>query len=59
MTSYLTFGPIRADGQVQVVIVYDHRVMDGRSVARCVQDLGRVLHGEVLDELHGLARAAA
>jgi hypothetical protein len=24
-----------------------------------VQDLGRVLHGEVLDELHGLARAAA
>jgi hypothetical protein len=59
MTSYLTFGPIRPDGRVRVVIVYDHGVMDGRSVARCVHELQRVLHGELLDELHGLARAAA
>jgi hypothetical protein len=59
MTSYLTFGPIRPDGRVTVVVVYDHRVMDGRSVAHSVQELDRALHGEVLDELRGLSRAAA
>src|SRR5205823_5801021 len=59
MTSYLSLGPVRPDGRVAVVIVYDHRVMDGRTVARCAGELGRVLHGAVLDELRGLARAAA
>jgi hypothetical protein len=59
VTSNLTFGPIRPDGRVTVVIVYDHRVMDGRTVARCVQELERVLQTEVLDELRALARAAA
>jgi hypothetical protein len=59
MTSYLTFGPIQADGRVTVVIVYDHRIMDGRSIARSVRELNQVLNREIVDELSSLARAAA
>ena len=33
LTTYLTFGPISASGEVNVKIIYDHRVMDGRTVA--------------------------
>ncbi len=58
LTTYLTFGPIGTDGAVDVTIVYDHRVMDGRTVARCLGDLERVLNGVILAELHSLRGAA-
>ncbi|HZZ81877.1 MAG TPA: hypothetical protein VFE62_25475 [Gemmataceae bacterium] len=50
-TTYLTFGPIAANGEVTAKIIYDHRVMDGRTVARCLCDLEEVLNTSVLDEL--------
>ena len=34
LTSYLTFGPVAANGDVTVRVVYDHRAMDGREMAR-------------------------
>jgi hypothetical protein len=51
LTTYLTFGPISPQGEVNVKIIYDHRVMDGRCVARCLNDLEEVLNTRILNEL--------
>jgi hypothetical protein len=51
LTTYLTFGPISPQGEVNVKIIYDHRVMDGRCVARCLNDLEETLNTRILDEL--------
>jgi hypothetical protein len=57
VTTYLTFGPIR-DGRVTARLIYDHRVMDGRDVARALVDLEAVVNGEVAGELQNARRAA-
>ena len=54
LTTYLTFGPISRNGEVTVKVIYDHRVMDGRTVARCLIDLEETLNTRVLDELTAL-----
>ncbi len=59
LTTYFTFGPISPDGQVTLKVIYDHRVMDGRTVARVLVRLEEVLNGAILHELRGLARRAA
>jgi pyruvate/2-oxoglutarate dehydrogenase complex dihydrolipoamide acyltransferase (E2) component len=59
LTTYFTFGPISPAGEVTLKVIYDHRVMDGRAVARVLVRLEEVLNGAVLDELRGLAFAAA
>lgn len=51
LTTTLNYGVIRPDGQVTVRIIYDHRVMDGTTVARALACLDQVLHQEILDEL--------
>jgi hypothetical protein len=51
LTTYFTFGPISPAGTVNVKIIYDHRVMDGRTVARCLNDLQIVLETHLLEEL--------
>jgi hypothetical protein len=50
-TTLLTFGPISPAGDVVVKVIYDHRVMDGRLIARCLAHLEQVLHTAILDEL--------
>jgi len=59
LTTYCTYGPISDAGEVFVKVIYDHRVMDGRCVARCLEDLEDVLHTEILAELRSLRRGAA
>jgi hypothetical protein len=59
LTTYLTFGPVSPAGEVTVKIIYDHRVMDGRCVARCLNDLEHVLQETILTELRGPQRVAA
>jgi hypothetical protein len=54
LTSTLTYGVIAPDGAVDVRIVYDHRVMDGSTVARALADLERVLKHEIVAELRYL-----
>jgi hypothetical protein len=51
LTTLLTFGPVGTDGDVVVRLVYDHRVTDGRVIARALAELDRVLREEVADEL--------
>ncbi len=53
-TTYLTFGPIAPSGDVNVKIIYDHRVMDGRTVARSLNDLATTLNTRILPELQSM-----
>jgi hypothetical protein len=54
LTTTLNYGPIDADGNVDVRLIYDHRVLDGCTVARALEELERVLKCEVLAELRYL-----
>jgi hypothetical protein len=54
LTTTLNFGPIEPDGGVDVRLIYDHRVLDGATVARALEELERVLLGEIVNELRYL-----
>ena len=51
LTTTLNYGVIGDDGSVPVRIVYDHRVLDGATVARALARLEEVLNGPILAEL--------
>src|SRR5947209_828494 len=53
-TTTLNYGVIEPDGTVDVRLTYDHRVLDGATVARALADLERILNGEILAELRYL-----
>lgn len=57
LTSTLNYGVIGPDNRVTARLVYDHRVMDGGTVARALGRLDEVLNGEVADELTEIGRA--
>ena len=59
LTTTLNFGVIAADGTVDVRIIYDHRVMDGSTVARALADLEQTLNGSLADSLMIPARNGA
>lgn len=51
LTTTLTYGPIDPAGGVTVRLVYDHRVLDGATVARALARLEAALTGPVVAEL--------
>ena len=51
LTTTLTYGVIDADGGIDVRIVYDHRVMDGATVARALKLLEDELTGASCEEM--------
>jgi hypothetical protein len=59
LTTTLNYGVIEPDGSVDVRITYDHRVLDGATVARALAKLERVLTHEILAELRYLPAADA
>ena len=59
LTCLLNYGVFTPDGEVDVRVVYDHRVMDGATVARALARLEEVLAGPIADELRGLATTQA
>ena len=59
LTTTLNYGVIDANGDVDVRLIYDHRVMDGATVARALQDLERVLLCEIVAELRYLRAVEA
>jgi hypothetical protein len=59
LTTTMNYGVIGADGRVPVRIIYDHRVMDGATVARALGVLEDVLNNEICQELAGLAGVGA
>ena len=58
LTTTLNYGVIEPDGTVDVRLTYDHRVLDGATVARALAELERVLTHEILAELRYLPAAA-
>jgi hypothetical protein len=56
-TTMLTFGPVSDTGDVRLTIVYDHRVMDGMVIARCLGRLEELLNTTVADELEALGES--
>jgi hypothetical protein len=57
LPTLLNYGVIQEDGRVPVRITYDHRVMDGSTVARVLVLLEQTLNTEILAEL-GAAQPA-
>ena len=55
LTTLLNYGIIHPSGEVTVRIVYDHRVMDGATIARALIRLEHVLNEDILAELKSLA----
>lgn len=51
LTTTLNYGVIGADGAVDVRAAYDHRVMDGATVARALARLEEVLNTTIVEEL--------
>lgn len=59
LTTTLNYGVICEDGTVPVRIIYDHRVMDGSTVARALALLEATLNHDIRGELLGAASARA
>lgn len=59
LTTALNYGVIAEDGSVEVRIIYDHRVLDGATVARALAELESVLNHQILNEIRHLAADAA
>jgi pyruvate/2-oxoglutarate dehydrogenase complex dihydrolipoamide acyltransferase (E2) component len=57
ITTLLNYGVISEDGAVDVRIIYDHRVMDGATVARALGRLEQILNSDIKDEVAGTADA--
>jgi hypothetical protein len=55
LTTSLNYGVIASDGSVAVRVIYDHRVMDGGTVARVLARLEEVLNTDLVAELDGLS----
>jgi len=59
LTALLNWGVIDRNGRVTVRIMYDHRVMDGATIARALGRMEEILNSAILEELRSLPRAAA
>ena len=59
LTTILNYGVFLPTGEVNMRVVYDHRVMDGATVARALGRLEEVLTGPIVDELRTLAASGA
>ncbi|MBI3411289.1 MAG: hypothetical protein HY040_23390 [Planctomycetes bacterium] len=58
LTTLLNYGIISPEGTLPVRIIYDHRAMDGATIARALARLEKVLNEEVLAELRSLQNSA-
>jgi hypothetical protein len=59
LTTLLNYGVIDGNGLVTVRIIYDHRVMDGATIARALRRMEEILNSVVLEEVRSLPRGAA
>lgn len=59
VTTLLNYGVIDDEGNVNVRIIYDHRVMNGATVARALNRLEEILNTVVADEVRAMAASPA
>lgn len=57
VTTLLNYGVMRGGGELDVRIIYDHRVMNGATVARALVRLEEILNSAVLAEVRALAKS--
>jgi hypothetical protein len=57
LTSSLHYGPFDPDGSIDVRVTFDHRVVDGGTVARALAELEEILLTTMVDELGALSGA--
>jgi hypothetical protein len=55
LTTLLNYGVMSSDGVLDVRIIYDHRVMNGATVARALARLEEILNSVILEEVRSLA----
>jgi hypothetical protein len=55
VTTLLNYGIIDPDGSAMVRIIYDHRVMNGATVARALNRLEEILNTTIVEELREMA----
>lgn len=55
LTALLNYGVISDDGHLDVRIIYDHRVMDGATVARALGRLEQILNSVILEEVRSVS----
>ena len=53
-TSNLSYGPLDERNRCRVTLSYDHRLMDGSTVADCLIELESELNGAIADELESM-----
>jgi len=58
LTTLLNYGVMSSDGVLDVRIIYDHRVMNGVTVARALLRLEEILNSVILDEVRSLSPRA-
>lgn len=59
LTTLLSPGPISPTGDVTVNLTFDHRITDGRPIARALNDLEEILNTTIVAELRQHRRLAA
>jgi hypothetical protein len=59
LTALLNYGVIDKNGRVTARIMYDHRVMDGATIARALGRMEEILNSVILDEIRSLPSAPA
>jgi len=57
-TSNLSYGPLDDRNRCRVTMSYDHRLMDGSTVADCLIELEEVLNGQIAEELEAMISTA-
>lgn len=55
--SLISYGMVRADSTMELLLHWDHRIFDGILAARALQRLEDVMNGEIADELLASAKA--
>jgi hypothetical protein len=55
LTTLLNYGVMSSDGVLDVRIIYDHRVMNGATVARALARLEEILNSVIFEEARSLA----
>jgi hypothetical protein len=58
LTTLLNYGVMTGDGVVDVRIIYDHRVMNGATVARALGRLEGILNTVIVEEVRSLPKLA-
>lgn len=59
LTTTLYYGPFDRNNSLDMRLVFDHRVLDGASIARALAEMEATLLGDILAEVRGAAGRAA